>query len=59
MGGARGVEVILDRCEGERRIPQCSFAGAERRRMERRHHVDAVPYLKLGWAVVETEQSIS
>src|SRR5215831_1523298 len=59
LGGSRRVKVVLDRREGERRIPQASFAGVDRRLAERRHQVDASPYLKLGWAVVETDESIS
>lgn len=53
------VTVLLDRREGERRIPQANFAGADRRRVERRRQVDAGPYLKLGWDVVETDEPIS
>jgi hypothetical protein len=59
LGGSRGVKVVLDRREGERRIPNASFAGAERHRVERRRHADAAPYFKLGCAVVETDEPIS
>lgn len=49
------VRVVLDRREGERRTPEGAFAGADRRRVERRRGLDAGPYLKLGWSVVETD----
>ena len=32
----RDVRIILDRREGERRLPQSAFAGKDRRRTERR-----------------------
>ena len=54
----RDVRVVLDRREGERREPNDTFAGVERRRVERRHPSE--PSLtKLGWAVVDTDELIS
>jgi hypothetical protein len=52
------VRVLLDRREGERREPHDTFAGIDRRRVERRHRLE--PSLrKLGWAVVDTDELIS
>jgi hypothetical protein len=49
----RDVRIVLDRREGERRAPYGGFAGAERRRVERRQ---PLPGLRtIGWAVVESE----
>src|SRR5215472_3004553 len=59
LGGSRDVRVVLDRREGERRISYTSFAEAERRRVERRYDVNAAAFLKLGWAVIETDETIS
>ena len=54
----RDVRVVLDRREGERREPHDTFAGIERRRVERRHRLE--PALrKLGWAVVDTDELVS
>jgi hypothetical protein len=54
----RDVIVILDRREGDRREPHDTFAGVERRRVERRHRLE--PTLrKLGWSVVDTDELIS
>ena len=53
----RDVRIILDRREGERRIPQPAFAGVDRRRLERRHRGNGDSYLKLGWDVVDTDSS--
>ena len=53
------VRVILDRREGERRKPNGTSAGVERRRRERRHRLDSDSYLKLGWSVVDTDELIS
>ena len=54
----RDVRVILDRREGERREPHDTFAGIERRRVERRHRLE--PDLrKLGWSVVDTDEVVS
>jgi hypothetical protein len=50
----RDVRIVLDRREGERRIPQPTIAGVDQRRVERRHrHPDL---RKLGWAVVDAEE---
>ena len=63
----RDVRIILDRREGERRAPQSTFAGFNRRRAERRR-IDAGidPYVNpdwccgnLGWCVVETGERVS
>ena len=53
------VRVVLDRREGERRTPQGTFAGVNRRRVERRHRMNDEPYLKLGWDVVEPDECVS
>ena len=54
----RDVRVVLDRREGERREPHDTFAGVERRRVERRHSLE--PSLsKLGWSVVDTDELVS
>ena len=55
----RDARVVLDRREGDRRTPRGSFAGVDRRRVERRSHVSAEPYLKLGWSVVDTDELVS
>ena len=55
----RDVRVVLDRREGERREPHDTFAGIDRRRVERRHRLDDLPYLKLGWSVVDTDELVS
>jgi hypothetical protein len=52
----RDVRIILDRREGERRIPQSAFAGVDQRRLERRHRRNEDSYLKLGWDVVDTDE---
>jgi hypothetical protein len=55
LGGWRDVQIVLDRREGERREPHDTFAGLERRRVERRHCLE--PSLrKLGWSVVDTDE---
>ena len=59
----RDVRIILDRREGERRVPQSAFTGKDRRRTERRwvnSESDPTPqpdwcYVNLGWYVVDTE----
>ena len=51
----RDVRIILDRREGERRIPQPAFAGVDRRRLERRQCRNSDSFLKLGWNVVDTD----
>jgi hypothetical protein len=53
------VRVILDRREGERRKAHETFAGVERRRVERRGRLDSDSYLKLGWSVVDTDELLS
>jgi len=60
FGDWRDVRIVLDRREGDRRTPQVSpEAAVDRRRGERRHPVIAKAYLKLGWDVVETDESAS
>ena len=59
IGGWGNVEVVLDRREGERRAPQGIRTGADRRRVERRRRLNAEPYLKLGWTVVDTDEVAS
>jgi hypothetical protein len=53
------VRVILDRREGERRVPDRTFPGVNRRRLERRRSLDGDSYLKLGWSVVDTDELVS
>jgi len=54
------VRIVLDRREGDRRTPKVSpEATVRRRRGERRRPVNATAYLKLGWEVVETDDSAS
>ena len=43
FGDRRDVRIVLDRREGERRTPEAAFAGADRRWVERRRRLDAVP----------------
>jgi hypothetical protein len=50
--------VVLDRREGERRESHDTFAGVERRRLERRHRLES-SLRKLGWAVVDTDELVS
>ena len=47
----RDVRIVLDRREGERRAPSGGFAGADRRRVERRQPM--LGLRTIGWAVVE------
>jgi hypothetical protein len=54
----RDVRIVLDRREGERRIPQPAFDGMDRR-LERRHRLNGDSYLKLGWDVVDTDELVS
>ena len=57
FGDARDVRIILDRREGERRAPEATFLGVDRRRLERRQ---ARPDLRiLGWAVIDTDELCS
>jgi len=58
LGGWRDVQIVLDRREGERRAPQGTLAGVDGRWAERRRRFDVEPYVKLGWAVVETDESL-
>jgi hypothetical protein len=53
------VRVVFDRREGERRAPHDTFVGVDRRRVGRRCRFNAEPYLKLGWAVVDTDELVS
>jgi len=59
FGGWSNVGVVLDSRDGDRREPHDTFAGVDRRRVERRHRLNGEPYLKLGWAVVDTDELIS
>jgi hypothetical protein len=54
------LKVILDRREGERRSPQegTQAEGGDRRRVERRRRFTE-PYRKLGWDVVDTDDTVS
>ena len=56
FGDWHDVRIILDRREGERRAPQPTYAGTNRRRSDR-HRVDIGinSFVKLGWSVVDTE----
>jgi hypothetical protein len=53
------VIIVLDRREGDRRTIPRTFSGVDRRRAERRHRLYDQPYLKLGWAVVDTDELAS
>jgi hypothetical protein len=56
----RDVRIVLDRRKGERREPNGTSAGVERRRREeRRRHLESESYLKLGWSVVDTDELVS
>ena len=55
----RDVRIVLDRREGERRIPQSAFSGVDRRRLERRQCLNGDSFLKLGWGVVDTDELLS
>ena len=55
----RVVRIVLDRREGERRIPQSAFSGVDRRRLERRQYLNGDSFLKLGWGVVDTDELLS
>jgi hypothetical protein len=53
----RDVRIVLDRREGDRRTSQPTFAGVNRRRMERRRvDIGIDSYVKLGWSVTDTEE---
>jgi hypothetical protein len=39
--------------------PRGTFAGVDRRRVQRRRRLSDEPYLKLGWTVVDTEELVS
>jgi hypothetical protein len=53
FGDWRDVTIVLDRREGDRREPQDTFAGVERRGTERRQQRPDLR--KLGWSVVDTD----
>jgi hypothetical protein len=53
---AGDVRIVLDRREGERREPHADFSGTNRRHRERRHGLGVEPFLKLGWAVIDTDE---
>jgi hypothetical protein len=59
LGGSRGLKVILDHREGNGGCHSLASPRQSDRWRERRRHADAGPYLKLGWAVVETDEAIS
>jgi hypothetical protein len=60
FGDWRDVGIVLDRREGDRRTPEvCAEATVDRRRGDRRRAGNAKAYLKLGWDVVETDDSAS
>ncbi len=59
FAGWNDVGVVLDRREGERRAPHGTFAGVDRRRVQRRRRLDIDSYLKLGWSVVDTDELVS
>ena len=57
FGDWRDVRVVLDRREGERRAPRPTFAGVNQRHRERRRvDIGSDAFLKLGWAVVDTDE---
>jgi hypothetical protein len=58
LGGWHDVRIVLDRREGERRASRDTFAGIDRRRVERRGRLDIDSYLKLGWTVVDSDELI-
>ena len=49
----RDVRVVLDRREGDRRTTQPTFAGIDRRQVERRQRLPDLR--KLGWSVLDTD----
>jgi len=61
LGGWPDVKVILDRREDEGRSLQQGTVAASvnRRRVERRRRLNTLAYLKLGWDVIETAESVS
>jgi hypothetical protein len=59
VGGWTDAGVVLDRREGDRRTPDRTFAGVDRRRVERRHRLNVAQELsKLGWSVVDTDEPV-
>jgi hypothetical protein len=55
----RDVRIVLDRREGEWRTAERTFVRVDRRRVERRRHLDVAPYFKLGWSVFDTDELVS
>jgi len=56
FGDWHDVRIILDRREGERRTPHPTFAGASRRRRDRRRvDIGIDSFVKLGWSVIDSE----
>jgi hypothetical protein len=54
FGDWRDVAVVLDRREGDRRVPDIRFAGTDRRRRERRRRPSECR--EIGWIVIETNK---
>jgi hypothetical protein len=60
FGGWSDAGVVLDRREGDRRTPDRTFSGVDRRRVERRHRLNVEQELsKIGWSVVDTDELVS
>jgi hypothetical protein len=57
--GWSDVVIVLDGREGERRMSQDPFTGTDQMRVERRRQVTGEPFLKLGWAVADTDELVS
>ena len=52
------VSIILDRREGDRRTGQGTYVGVNRRGRVDRRRVDVdVSFMKLGWSVVDADDS--
>jgi len=60
FAGWSDVGVVLDRREGDRRIPRDTFAGVERRRLRRRQRLHVEQELnKLGWSVIDSDELLT
>jgi hypothetical protein len=54
------VRIVLDRREGDRRTGQGPHVGVDRRCRVDRRRVDVdMPFMKLGWSVADTDESVS
>ena len=60
FGGWQDMIIVLDRREGDRRTGQGPHVSVDRRcRVDRRRVDIDIPFMKLGWSVADTDESVS